>query len=285
MNEQDNSEPVVDDSTVAIPEATPFEKYRRDKNGLIPSVEYHFNEDGSVNWRAMIKPEYLYPNRDFFDNRKLSVPDSIDGLDDKQLLIMLAGLKELAKLRGFSSVTYEVKNVDDAYVVAKCKITWLSNYETPSSSIFGSGVVFEDVGNATRDNTDNFCLKFLETIACNRAFVRCVRNFLNIHIVGADEIDKSKNKVADISDLVVSNALPVTPQGTLEKAVNEKLKIQDFEGFKVFLREVYKGAKEAENTALLTELAGVKDWSGFKDISGKTSRVLLKIVNENKKDS
>lgn len=265
--------------TVAWPQ-TPMEKYKRNEHGLIESIGYVFNDDGSVNWRAMIAPEFLYPNRDWFDARKKPVPDSIDGLDDKQLSIMLGGIKELAKLRGFVSVRFDVKHIKDQYVTSKCCISWLGNYETN-----GEYVTYEDVGNATIDNTDDFCLKFLETIACNRAFVRCVRNFLNIHIVGADEIDKSKNRVADISDLIVSNALPITAQGTLEKAVNEKLKLQSFQDFKGFLRTMYKKAMEENDSAVLSLLEEAKQWNEFKDISAKTARVLLKIVNEHQKNN
>ncbi len=39
--------------------------YKRNEFGLLEGVEYKFNEDGSVNWRAMIKPEHLYPNREW----------------------------------------------------------------------------------------------------------------------------------------------------------------------------------------------------------------------------
>ena len=267
------------ETLIAYPE-TPMEKYARCNARLIKSVNHVFNEDGSINWRAMIKPEYLYPNKDWFEIRKQQVPESIDGLEDKQLLIMLAGLKEVAKLRGFESVTYELVNVESRYVTAKCKIKWIGNYETDYYP-----VIYEDVANATFDNTDDFCIKFLETIACNRAFVRCVRNFLNIHIVGADEIDKSKNRVADISDLIVSNALPISPQGTLEKAVNEKLKLQSFDDFKGFLRTLYKKASEEKDSNTLSMLEEAKGWKAFKDIPAKTSRVLLKIINEHQKNS
>lgn len=259
----------------------PASKYDRDKYGLIKSASYAFNEDGSINWRAMIKPEYLYPNKDWFELRKQPVPESIENLNDKQLLIMLAGIKEVAKLRGFRSVSYKVNHVANAYVVAQCRIEWNGNYETNYVPI-----VYEDVANASADNADDFCLKFLETIACNRAFVRCVRNFLNIHIVGADEIDKSKNRVADVSDLIVSNALPISPQGTLEKAVNEKLKLQTFEDFTAqFLRPLYKTAKENEDQARLKIFEKASEWKSFKDIPASNCRVFLKIVNENKKDS
>lgn len=276
MNEENNQENV--ETETPVPNIR--DKYKRDEYGLISSVEYVFNEDGSVNWRAMIKPEFLYPNRDWFDVRKKAVPESIEGLEDKQLLIMLAGIKELAKLRGFRSVNYKITHIASNYVTASCTIKWAANYETDWTA-----VEFEDAANATADNTDDFCLKFLETIACNRAFVRCVRNFLNIHIVGADEMDKSKNRVADVGDLIVSNALPISPQGTLEKAVNEKLKLQSFDDFKGFLRTLYKKAAEEKDTATLSMLEEAKEWKAFKDISAKTSRILLKIINEHQKNN
>jgi hypothetical protein len=256
-------------------------RYSRNELGLIETVDYVFNEDSSVNWRAMIKPEFLYPNKDWFEARKFPMPPSIEGLDDKQLLIMLGGIKELAKLRGFTSVKYDVNNVREDYVVAKCTIEWIPNYESD-----GMYVTYQDVANATASNTDDFCLKFLETIACNRAFVRCVRNFLNIHIVGADEIDKSKNRVVEASDAFVpSNALPITAQGTLEKVVNEKLKLKDFEAFKGFLRGLWKKAQESNDETMISLLQEAKDWKQFKDVPAKSSRVLLKVVNENSKDN
>lgn len=276
MSKQNNQNESVENTHVA----KPWEKYQRDKLGLLTSVNYVFNEDGSVNWRAMIKPEFLYPNKDWFELRKLEVPSSIEGLEDKQLLIMLGGIKELAKLRGFCSVRYDVCNVKDDYVTAKCTIEWMENYESNNDLI-----TYQDVANATASNTDDFCFKFLETIACNRAFVRCVRNYLNIHIVGADEIDKSKNRVKEPMEVITSNALPISAQGTLEKAVHEKLGLPDFESFKVFLRNLWKKAQETEDASTIALLQEAKDWKQFKDVSAKSARVLLKIVNENSKDN
>jgi len=254
-------------------------EFKRNEYGLLGSVNYSFNEDGSVNWRSMIKPEFLYPNKDWFDLRKQTVPSSAEGLTDKQLLIMLGGIKELAKLRGFAKVKYSLDYPRDNYVVAKCSIEWMPNYENAES------VIYEDVANATSDNTDLFCLKFLETIACNRAFVRCVRNFLNIHIVGADEIDKSKNRVSDVAELMISNAVPITAQGALEKAVNELLHVQTLEDFKAFLREIWKKAGTSEKQELSELLSDAKEWNVFKDIPSKQSRMLLKLTNEHKKNN
>jgi hypothetical protein len=250
-------------------------KITRDQDGLINEKEYKFTPEGFVDWRAMIDPQFLYPNKDYFELRKQQMPASIEGLDDKQLLIMLGGIKELARLRGFTSVSYRVDHVSPNYVVAHCSIDWLGNFETSNQPVH-----FEDVANATEANTDSFCLKFLETIACNRAFVRCVRNFLNIHIVGADEIDKSKNKTVDISELIQSTAIPITPQGALEKNVNDKLKIFSFEDFKAHLRNMWTVASEASDESTLNLLADAKDWKSFADVPAKTARVLIKKIND-----
>jgi hypothetical protein len=261
--------------TISAPPAQFHQLYKRNEWGLIDNTDYHFNEDGSVNWRAMVKPEYLYPNKGWFDLRGQAVPKSIDGLQDNQLLIMLSGIKEIAKLRGFHSVTYDVNHISEKYVVAKCKIKWMPNFETGDNDDAWSvsPIIYEDVANATLDNTDDFCAKFLETIACNRAFVRCVRNFLNIHIVGADEIDKSKgSRSISIETSSYENVIvPVTPTGILEKTLREKMGIVDFEGFKILLRDLWSSEKYRYD--------GIKDWKSFDDIPAKEARILLPFIN------
>ena len=44
--------------------------FQRDENGLLKNIQYDFNEDGSVNWRSMIREEYLFPNKSWFELRK-----------------------------------------------------------------------------------------------------------------------------------------------------------------------------------------------------------------------
>jgi hypothetical protein len=192
----------------------------------------------------------------------------VEGLSDKQLLIMLGGIKELARLRGFESVSFRTDHISDNYVVANCEIAWSPNYESNNQ-----GVVYQDVANATLQNTDAFCAKFLETIACNRAFVRCVRNYLNIHIVGADEIDKSKG--ANNSNTVEYDAssdsamLPLTPAGTLQKALSEELGVKTFEDFKALLRTFWKQEKYRNEEAA--------NWESYGDIPPKDCRKLILI--------
>ena len=38
-------------------------KFNRDDDGLLQNVDYIYDEDGFVNWRKMIKSDYLVPNK------------------------------------------------------------------------------------------------------------------------------------------------------------------------------------------------------------------------------
>ena len=144
-------------------------------------MKYVFNDDGLVDWRKMVKQEFLVPNR----QRTKEV--DVSKMEDKDLLILLGGIKELAQIRGYTSLEYDVKSPSPDYVVATCKITWLPNFETE-----GNEVTFSAIGDASSNNTQSFAKFFLGPIAENRAFVRCVRNFLRINIVGQDEMGNVK---------------------------------------------------------------------------------------------
>lgn len=236
--------------------------YSRDEHGLLKNIQYEFNEDGSVNWRSMIKDEHLFPNKSWFDLRKKDTPRSIEELKDHQLLIKLSGIKELARLRGFESVSFETEKCQPDHVAVKCCIVFIANYETSER------VIYEDMANATLNNTSSFAQKFLETIACNRAFVRCVRNFLNVHIVGDDEIDKSDGKKIETS----SNDL--TPSGFLKKELSDNHGINSYEDFLPVLRELHKNKKITISTDI------IKGWSNFTDIAAKDCRILLAAIKK-----
>ena len=244
-------------------------KLERDEFGLLKNVNYKFTPEGWVDWRSMIDPKFLYPNKDWFEARGLEVPDSIDVLEDAQLLIQLGGIKELARLRGFLGVSYELTHINEKTVAAQCTIDWIPNYENPN------GVRFESTANATTENTNGFGAKFLEAIAENRAFVRAVRNFLNIHIVGADEMDKSKNKLAEIEE-TAQTVVSLTAQSSLEKqAANAGFKT--FESFRAdFLDPLaksggYTPAKKPENK-----------WKTYAEIPADECRKIITLIKENK---
>ena len=109
--------------------------FNRDESGLLKNIQYVFNEDGSVNWRAMIKEEHLFPNKLWFQARNKDMPRSIDGLKDNQLLIKLSGIKELARLRGFSSISYSMDKCEDHHVAVTCSTVFIPNYETGNEPV------------------------------------------------------------------------------------------------------------------------------------------------------
>lgn len=235
--------------------------FQRDEHGLLKNIQYIFNEDGSVNWRAMIKDEHLFPNKSWFQLRKKDMPRSIEGLADHQLLIKLSGIKELARLRGFREVSFDVQAHDPNHVAVTCQIEFIPNYETDNQQ-----VIFQDMANATIENTNSFAKKFLETIACNRAFVRCVRNFLNVHIVGDDEIDKSDPSQPE------SQSNDLTPSGFLKKELKDNHGISNYQDFLPVLRDLHKSKKISISTEV------IKGWSDFSDISPKDCRTLLGVL-------
>ena len=239
--------------------------FKRDENGLLENIQYHFNEDGSVNWRSMISEEYLFPNKSWFELRKKDVPRSIKGLKDHQLLIKLSGIKELARLRGFSSLSFYTEKCEPSHVAVTCTMSFMGNYETS-----GESVSFQDMANATLENTSSFAQKFLETIACNRAFVRTVRNFLNVHIVGDDEMDKSDGSPTP------SQSSDMSPSSFLKKMLKEKNNITEYEDFKDLLRTLHK-AGQVDKISTDT----IKAWSSFSDISAKDCRILLGVIKAN----
>lgn len=229
--------------------------FQRDEHGLLKNIQYVFNSDGSINWRKMVDDKHLFPNAQAFNG---APPTSIEGIPDHKLLIKLAGIKELASLRGFSDVSYKVIKCELDHVAVVCNITFIGNYETG-----GESISFEDMANATLDNTHDFGQSFLETMACNRSFVRAVRNFLNIHIVGADEIDKStKSKSSTKSKPSLS------PQSMIETQFDG-----NFDDFISTLRKLW--AKNIYNNE------DIKNWSNFYDIPIKEARVIIKLIKEN----
>jgi hypothetical protein len=171
-------------------------------SGLVENTEYRFLENGLIDWRSMIKKEYLVPNRDAFKEKNLDLKSlNVETLADNQLLILLGGIKDLAQLRGYESVEYEVVQASIDYVAVKCKILWTPNFETG-----GKPVYFSALADAHLDNTKDFAKNFLMAIAENRAFIRCVRNFLRINIVGNDEMGKTSTPVEASDGIVESTA-------------------------------------------------------------------------------
>ena len=188
-----------------------LKKIKRDDNGLISgaSVKYQYDENGLIDWRKMVKTEHLVPNR-----QRTSETD-VSKLEDHLLIIKLAGIKELAQIRGYTDVKFRVVSPSSDYVVATCDVTWIPNYETE-----GKEVTFSGVGDASPHSTQSFAKFFLGPIAENRAFVRCVRNFLRINIVGQEELPAANSKFGE--DIPASEENQADPISLLKNVMKDK---------------------------------------------------------------
>ena len=231
----------IENTVTPTSQVTPPKLVTRNQYGLIEdqTLNYIFNDDGTINWRKMVKVEHLVPNR-----QKTQETD-VSKLQDKDLLILLGGIKELAQIRGYTSVEYKVVAASENYFATSCRITWLPNYETG-----GKEVIFESLADATLNNTKSFARFFLAAIAENRAFVRCVRNFLKINIVSQEELGDAK--LLDDSSSVNEN--PTSPQSLLEKVMKEKN--VNFEALKK--RLIKDNFENAENLNSISDIPKVK---------------------------
>jgi len=183
----------------------PPKTFKRNEYGLLeePPIPYVYNDDGSVNWRKMIRPEFLVANKQKTQETDIAL------LEDRDLLILLGGIKELAQIRGFSSVEYVVSSACSSYFSAACRINWIGNYETNNNDI-----CFQALGDASDSNTQSFARNYLAATCENRAFVRCVRNFLKINIVGQEEV--GTKVVEDVPEN------PMSPSAVLSTLMKEK---------------------------------------------------------------
>lgn len=187
----------------------PF-SWSRNEYGLLNHVNYVFNEDGSVNWRAMVPDKYLVPNKQNFERRKKPIPQSIEGLEDKDLLILLDGIKYLAAIRGVTNINQQPELVSENYVAVKTTVTFIPNYESG-----GKEVRYSDLADAATFNTSSFAKYYLNAIAANRGFVRAIRNALRLPIIAFDEIGETPKE-----EEVKEN--PSGPLVILNKKLNEK---------------------------------------------------------------
>lgn len=232
---------------------------KRLENGLIEGIDYKKDEFGFIDWRALIPSKFLFPNNEKLAAMGKEPVDSIEGLEDSLILIKLAGIKWLAKIRGFESVRFQIESTSPHPVVL-CQIRWLPNEENPL------GATYEEIASCNSENSDELSLKFRESIAANRAFVRCVRNFLNVNIVGEEEV--FNKGISAPSETPETERFAVTPQEIL-------LKNAQIKGFSL-ASLIELANKEGAN--IPADCASEKDFCAA--LEPKIARKLLKTVKK-----
>ena len=233
--------------------------WKRNEDGLIEGIEYKYTPDGRIDWRAMVPKEYLVVNKQNFKNR--TVPDSIDGLEDKDLLILLGGIKYLAALRGYTSVNHEVTFRDAYSVGVKTTINWIGNFETDRRE-----TVFCSLADASRDNTSNFAQVYLSATAENRGFVRAVRNSLGIHICGKDEVGDGRVAPAETQEENASNGARGLLASTLS---NNSISFDVFQNRMIVLEN---GGKDFAK--------GASEWKSISDVDESNIFAIISFINE-----
>jgi hypothetical protein len=176
----------------------------RDDKGLVANITHEYDEQGFVDWRKMVNKKHVALNRHSAAKAGVDVnaltdeekQKYLDTWPDEKKVILLAGFKELARLRGY----YFVNNIvtqENEKVVCHCTISWLPNWESPN------GVTYTSVASAAPSNVAPDFVPFLEAVACNRAFSRAVRESLNIHVVSDAELNPTEEvKIATPFKLV-----------------------------------------------------------------------------------
>ena len=235
--------------------AAPIDLKRNDL-GLFDHIKYEFDDLGFINYRKLIPQEFLVPNRQIFQKKDMLVPKTVEGLDDNQILVLLAGWRWLARVRGFKNVAHEILSAADDVVLGKTTVCWRGNYETNDEDI-----CFSALATASVNNTTGFGQYYLAEMAENRGFSRAVRGFLNIALVGADEISEIKEKQS------VQEFKLTEPHGVLQKKLEERGK-----SFTKFKAEWIKlGHDEAE------------EWDSIGDIPIKDVWVILEMIKKKEK--
>lgn len=248
-------------------------KSLRHPNGLLQNVNYEFLPDGRVNYRSLLQKEHLYFNKEKKDKLietygKHYEKIPINEIDDKYLLITLAGIKYLAEIRGYLSVQPRIEHVSEQRCVVTTNITWIPNFETNYQP-----VSYGQCASASIFNTFGWEQNYMEAIAANRSFVRAVRFFLGLSIVGYDEIGFKNGVGEKSSQRDDANELSLSPTSFLEKKVAE-LGLT-FEQYKIAVIKKYSGKLSSPP----------QNWESFSDISIPDALFLLDSINKQQTQS
>lgn len=241
--------------------------FKRDDNGLIPGIDYILTDEGLIDWRAVIPNKFFYIKNDQRSRVRIekkygkSIKDidiTNDKVSDSDLIITLGGIKYVAKVRGILSVSENIKESNEDYCSVTCNIIFTPNFETEMNA-----VPFSASASAHRNNTTDFYQKYLVEAASNRAFVRCVRNFLNINIVSKEELGEIDNNNSGEDD-ILSNS-PSDSQVSILETIMKKKKM-DFKQLKMKLSKE-KFFDGVENITSVREIPKAKMFTLIERIS------------------
>lgn len=245
--------------------------FQFDDDGLVKGMVYKYRSDGSIDWRAMLLPEHFGVHaRRFKDELLTKYGKSAEQLnpseiEDKYLLIFLAGFRYLARLRGALSIRPKVVVSTPTFVSVRTMITWRPNPETG-----GLEVEYGDCANASSENTTPMVRHSLDAIAANKAFVRAVRGYLEIPILGWDEVTSDDKGGSIESGPSVQGLGSLGPSGALERIATDA---------RVSFEQVKKGALTKYRSEMESD---PEKWTNFKDVPPHDCMALIAFINAKK---
>ena len=173
-----------------------------DNDGLLIGLDYKFNDYGQIDWKTMVleRQELLMPNKNWFFGKVApeNVPNSVEEIEnpkEEQLALTLKATHWLLNSRGYTDISYNpisrCRDGNQDIAVYSCKITFRGNYETDFKD-----VSYEAIASASESNTDGkIGIKYIDSIAQNRALSRAVRGFLNVSIVADEEMSRETHNI------------------------------------------------------------------------------------------
>ena len=253
---------------------------RHPESGLVNGITYHYTPEGRVDWRRMVDPKFLYIARDYEERvvkaqgKPLAEVDILSVKDD-WLRIRLGGINQLANLRGYRSIEYDLVAATDGKAAAVCRMEFIGNFETE-----GLPIICSAIASATVRSVDRNFIPYLETFAENRAFSRCVKRALQINILSDIEVGgESKSAAAGGTDTVddeSSTSAPSTgfePSHRLAEICNaHKPQPIPFASLKASAIKLYADTSVTPNEKVKADPAL---WTGFESIQPIDAWLLL----------
>ena len=204
------------------------EENKGENFGLVEGTEYKYDDAGFIDWRKMIPDKYFYIKKSSLNkNPKLTVKEA----EDKDLVILLGGIRYVATLRGLAAVEHTQIQASDKFAWVDCQIFFIPNCED------SNGATSSGVANASLETTSGFGQNYLVEMASNRAFCRAVRNWLRINIVSNEEISGGNQKLEEIIEV---------PETTEELSIHKELQ-KLVNKHEVFSLDKIKEVMEKEN--------------------------------------
>lgn len=237
----------------------------------------------TINWMGFCRKEHYVLNKENAAIKKLiskaevkslskkreqEILDSLEESDFSCKLLLLQFFKDIVHAAGYKSIKYvPLGQASQTYCSLACEIE------------FEDGRVSTGVADAHVSNSTSFTKYYCAAIAENRSFIRAVKQHFNIPVLGKDEIGETPSE--DGGNLTPNGSSDVagqpTPNTTLQSLVQKKLKIENFEDFKKFLKAEVKKAQEDDEPPIIKE-DEYQDWAKYESFSDVKPMKALQLI-------